>query len=174
MSNPYQSPNDYGLSGPHYGPSGASATNATMVKVKVLAILMMVQGALEALLGLMLGGIGIVFYVAGEQIFRGQQQQQGLPRQAAPPEWMFLIYVVLGGALLVISALRIYAGICNLKFKGKLLGIIAISVGAVSSLTCYCAPTAIGLLIYGLIVYLDANVSQAFSECEAGIHPPRG
>jgi hypothetical protein len=172
MSNPYQSPNDYGYSGPHYAsPAGSSATNATIVKVKVLAILMTVQGALEALLGLMLGGIGIVFYMAGEQIFAAQQQQ-GLPRQPGPPDWMYLIYVVLGGVLLVVAALRIYAGACNLRFRGKLLGIIAISVGAVSSLTCYCAPTAIGLLIYGLIVYLDANVSQAFSECEAGIPAP--
>jgi len=173
MTNPYQSPNDLGYSAARHAlPSSSSATNATLVKVKVLAILMMVQGVLEVLLGLMLGGIGIAFYVASDQIFA--TQQQGLPRQPAPPEWLFLIYVVLGAMLLAVAVLRIYAGVRNLKFRGKLLGIIAISFGAVTSLTCYCAPTAIGLLIYGLIVYLDPNVSQAFSECEAGTTSPRG
>ncbi len=34
--------------------------------------------------------------------------------------------------------------------------------------TCYCAPTAIALGVYGLITYLNYEVAQAFVMGEAG------
>ena len=168
MSNPYQSPPDDFSQTPFQHPATTS-NSSTIVKVKVLAILMIVQGALEALLGLMLAGVGGFLYFAGNQIMAAQQQADGPP----PPAWIFLIYLPVGLVLLAVASIRIYAGIRNLSFKGRTLGIIAISCGLVTSLTMYCAPTSIGLMIYGLIVYLDGNVAQAFKDVEAGLAPPR-
>lgn len=168
MSNPYQSPDDFSHTPVHL-PS-ATGNSSTIVKVKVLAILMIVQGALEALLGLMLAGVGVFFYFAGQQMFAAQQRAGGGP---PPPAWIFLIYLPVGLVLLAVAGIRIYAGIRNLSFKGRTLGIIAISCGLATSLTMYCAPTSIGLMIYGLIVYLDGNVAQAFKDVEAGLPPPR-
>jgi hypothetical protein len=39
-------------------------------------------------------------------------------------------------------------------------------------LTCYCVPTAVAIGIYGLIVYLNQEVSEAFRMGEAGCEPP--
>jgi len=169
MSNPYESPQDFSRAPVDLPP--AAGSSSTVVKVRVLAILMIVQGALEALAGLMVTGMGLFFYFyLGPQMIAQQQQQSGPP----PPMWVFLIYLPFGIALLAVAALRIYAGFCNLSFKGRTLGIIAISCGLATALTFYCAPTAIGLMIYGLIVYLDGNVTQAFKDVEAGLPPPRG
>jgi hypothetical protein len=60
------------------------------------------------------------------------------------------------------------AGIRNYKFRGRTLGLIALGGGMVTVMTCYCAPTAIGLGVYGLITYLNPEVAQAFAMGEAG------
>lgn len=169
MTNPYESPDDFSHT-PFQLPSAAS-NSSTIGKVKVLAILMIVQGALEVLLSLLLAGTGVFLYFTTYQIMAAQQRASGGP---PPPAWIFLIQVPIGLLVLAAAAIRIYAGIRNLSFKGRTLGIIAISCGLVTSLTMYCAPTGIGLMIYGLIVYLDGNVAKAFKDVEAGLPPPRG
>jgi drug/metabolite transporter (DMT)-like permease len=110
-------------------------------------------------------------YFFGPQILAAVPQRR---EATLPPAWIFLIYVVLGVVLLAVAGIRIFAGIRNLSFKGRTLGIIAVFCGLITSLTIYCAPTSIGLVIYGLIVYLDSNVAQTFRDREAGVPPPRG
>ena len=70
-----------------------------------------------------------------------------------------------------VGGLNIAAGIKNLKYRSRTLGIAALCLGIVPVFTCYCAPTAIGILIYGLIIYLNRDVSRAFEMGEQGISP---
>ncbi|MGH9847157.1 MAG: hypothetical protein ACREEM_51330 [Blastocatellia bacterium] len=155
---PYSSPKDYS------SPSGYPLPPRKLGPVKqvpTVAILMIVQGSLECLLGLPI-------LVVGPFAMLGQ-----LDRRAAnpPPEFMGVIFVGLGLLLLAAAGLHIYAGVKNYKYRNRTLGIVALSVGALSIFTCYCAPTAIGLLIYGLVVYLNEDVRRAFEIGEKGATP---
>ena len=71
-------------------------------------------------------------------------------------------------AALAAAVLHVVAGLRNWRFRGRILGIVALAAGMVTVLTCYCLPTAMALGIYGLIVYLNGEVSDAFRMAEAG------
>lgn len=95
------------------------------------------------------------------------------PVTAAPmPAGFELIMLAMYGSMglisLVIGVLGIWAGIRMLKFRGRTLGIVALSSGLLSIAGCYCLPTAIGLFIYGLIVLLNEPVKRAFAMGEQG------
>ena len=95
------------------------------------------------------------------------------PVPAAPmPAGFELIMLAMYGSMglisLVIGVLGIWAGIRMLKFRGRTLGIVALSSGLLSIAGCYCLPTAIGLFIYGLIVLLNEPVKRAFAMGEQG------
>src|SRR5205823_5880308 len=64
--------------------------------------------------------------------------------------------------------LRIVAGLFNIRYRRRGLGIAALAVGLVTMMTAYCAPTAIGLAVYGLIVYLNEPVVLAFQMGDSG------
>gem|GEM_PF-3144029 len=68
---------------------------------------MIIQGSLELVLGLV-AGIGGPVMVAVEP-------------QGAPP---VAIFIVLGLAMAGIGASRLVAGIMNLKFRGRIFGIV--------------------------------------------------
>jgi hypothetical protein len=67
-----------------------------------------------------------------------------------------------------VGILRIIAGIMNLKYRGRRLGLTALIIGTLSLFTMYCAPTSIALLVDGLIVYMDEDVRRAFALGEQG------
>lgn len=95
------------------------------------------------------------------------------PVPAAPmPAGFELIMLAMYGSMglisLVIGVLGIWAGIRMLKFRGRTLGIVALSSGLLSIAGCYCLRTAIGLFIYGLIVLLNEPVKRAFAMDEQG------
>jgi lysylphosphatidylglycerol synthetase-like protein (DUF2156 family) len=124
--------------------------------VRVVAVLMIVQGVLQCLAAFMfvLGGIGGIVEIASKKHPTMGSEQSPVP-----------IIVVIGSIavfLLISGVLLIVAGITNLKYRGRVLGIVALCVAALSIISCYCAPTAIGLLIYGLIVFLNEDVRRAF------------
>ena len=138
--------------------------------VTALSILTMVQGSLVTLYGI---GLAVLAFVMPVFI----QAQGGMPRRAGMPaapmpagfEWMMLaIYGSMGLVSLVIGVLGIWAGIRMLKFRGRTLGIVALSSGLLSFAGCYCLPTAIGLFVYGLIVLLNEPVKRAFVMGEQG------
>ena len=64
--------------------------------------------------------------------------------------------------------LPIWAGISNLGFQSYMFGIVALLSGLSSIYTWFCAPTALALLILGLIVYLQSDTREAFQQGEAG------
>jgi hypothetical protein len=129
-------------------------------QVTVVAILMIVQGTLVSL-------IGLLCMIAGPAMF----SLSGSSHQAEEERVIALfggIYILFGGLLLGTGGLNIAAGIKNLKYRSRTLGIVALCIGGLAMFTCYCAPTAIGLMIYGLIIYLNQDVSRAFEMGEQG------
>lgn len=151
---------------PYYPPP---ASRGMVKHVPVLAILMIVQGALEVLMGLGLIGMGAFF----PMMMQGEMAQQAGPPGGPPPEamtWVLLaIYGGMGVVVLIGAVLHIFAGIRNYKFRGRVLGFVALIAGMVTTLmTCYCAPTAIALGVYGLICFLNPEVTHAFAMAKAG------
>ena len=92
-------------------------------------------------------------------------------RTNGPPgiEWVLGAgYLVVGIVLLLAGIFRIYTGLQNFRYRKRVLGIVSLVCGLVSMMGCYCTPTGIGILIYGLIVYLNPAVRAAFELGEKG------
>jgi hypothetical protein len=169
MSNPYQPPgfDPKQFQDQQYFPQPVAATGLGMVsQIRVVAILNCVQGGLEVLVGLMLV---VMAFVIPSLIAAQQAGQPGGP--PAGFEWVMIgTYGVMGGGLLIAGSLRLYAGIQNFRFRARTLGIVSLSVGLLSMLGCYCAPTSIAVFIYGLIVYLNPAVKAAFDMGQQGMN----
>lgn len=138
--------------------------------VMALSILMIVQGSLSALCGLGVGALALVM-PAVMKAQAGMPPRPGMPPQQMPPEMEWILVVTYGGMAVVLlgtGIFGIWGGIRIMKFRGRTLGIVALSVGLFAMFGCYCAPTAIALFIYGLIVLLNPPVKQAFEMGEQG------
>jgi hypothetical protein len=55
------------------------------------------------------------------------------------------------------------------KYKYRVFGIVTMIAGLGAMLTCYCAPTAIGLGVYGMIIYFNPAVAKAFALAKSGM-----
>jgi len=163
--NPYATPGPVkpmGGPGPYYGPPQPSPW---ITQIMVVSILMFVQAGFEILMGLLSLFYVVMFAVMGTSIFNQGNRPAGRPGEPAP-ELFFGIFMAVFGVICVIciisGVLRIYAGVNNIKHRKRKLGILSLCFGAVTALTMYCLPTSIGLLIYGLIIYLNPEVKRAF------------
>jgi hypothetical protein len=118
--------------------------------VPIVAALMIAQGLLELGLGLLCLSIAAFAFV--------------LPRNAMgmEPHAMAILMSIVGIPGTGCGSLRIAAGLFNWRYRRRTLGMTAMGVGLVAILTGYCAPTAIALAIYGLIVYVNESVVAAF------------
>lgn len=167
MSNPYQSPQaDFKLppGQPGYAPpdTGFGSVN----QVRILAVLNGVQGVLELPMGLMTASMGVIL----PTLMKVEQQNNPRPGQA-PEEFLWMmtgIYLAIGIPTIIGGILRIVAAWSNFHFKRRTLGILSVCFGMVSVFSCYCAPTGIGLLIYGLILLLNPAVKHAFEMGDQG------
>ncbi len=166
MSNPYQSPSfdpkhfqDYSTPFPPPPNTGFGWVQ----QVRVVAILNCVQGGLECLLG----GFAIV---GGTFMSIAMQMEQNRGVDQNGPGWIVgAIYGAFGAIVLLAGLLRFYTGWQNFRYRKRVLGIVSFVCGLVSMLACYCAPTGIAMLIYGLIVYLHPAVKAAFEMGEKGL-----
>lgn len=165
MSNPYQPPSfdpKYFADAP-LAPQPASGFG-WVSQVRVVAILNIVQGALELPMGLVLVGAAIVM-----PYFFASEKAAGRSEMPAEVEWVLpVVYSTIGIPILLSGCLRIYAGIQNFRFRGRILGIVSFALGLVSMMGCYCAPTSIAVLVYGLVVYLNPAVVAAFEMGKQG------
>jgi hypothetical protein len=131
-----------------------------MVKhVQYVAIFMLVEGALELLPGGVLTAFGVAtaFGIARGSELRGD---------IIPPELTFVVFF-LGPALFGAGVFKVLAGLRNLKMRDRTMGLIALGSSFIALPTCYCAPTALALAIYGFIVYLNDDVQREFARAEA-------
>lgn len=134
----------------------------------MVAVFLIVQGSLEALMG--------AFYAAMAPFMFAMLKFAPSSGSSAPPPPPYaglfsLVYVAMGLPILAVGILKIVAGIRNHKYKNRVLGIVALGSGAITVYTCYCLPTAIGLMVFGLMVYLNEQSVRAFELGEAGRTP---
>ena len=172
MSNPYESPNFDSPSGSESpGPSSSGAVPSGMVQqVRVIAILNAVQGLLELMMGglLVFAGVMMLAMEDNPEFQRAMEQQQD-PAAAEIMPYMWIGYTVIGALLIASGIFRMIAGFTNWKFRGRIMGIASMVVGLVSVIGCYCAPTSLAVLVYGMIVYLNPSVAQAFQMGSEGV-----
>lgn len=172
MSNPYEAPTgkdprDLNKPLPPAQPPGLVS------QVRVVAILMMIQGVFELLFAIYLGVFGLFFGGMMGQMMREDPnfQRGGGP----PPEFveamMTYMPVAMGVGGLLAGILHCYAGYRNFQFSSRTLGIVALVSGLLTISTFYCCPTAFALFIYGLIIYMNDQVAKAFEMTAEG-YPP--
>jgi hypothetical protein len=145
MENPYQSPQTSS------GELAVSPHGGLARQIPIVAILLMVQGGLELLMGALYAIFGgtVALYAQQEAVRSGMA--------------LGGVSGMMGGAGVVAGALHAIAGWQNYLFRRRWLGVIGLVTGLGSILTCYCFPTALLLMIYGLVVYLNAGSSWAFA-----------
>jgi len=103
---------------------------------------MIVQGALGALIGLGAGAMAFIM-PAMMKAQGGFPQRPGMKAPQMPPEMEWIMLAVYGGigvVLLGTGVLGIWAGIRLMKFRGRTLGIIALSTGLLAIFGCYVFP----------------------------------
>jgi hypothetical protein len=137
-------------------------------QVKTVSILMLVQGVLACLMGLFYAAMGPFMYYTMDQA-----KQAGGPPSPKEFEMIFftvmpLYYVGVGLLTLAAGILDMIAGVRCLNFHGRTFAIVALFSNIPCAFTCYCAPTAIGIMVYGLIVFLNEQVRHAFELVAAG------
>jgi hypothetical protein len=135
-------------------------------QINVIAILTLVQGGLLLIMGIACIGYGVLF--ANIQQF----QPPGGGNAAPPPavqQVMFWYMIGLASVSLVLATMHFIAGAMAFKFKGRVFSIVTFIGGLASLLTCYCGLTAIGLCIYGMIIYLNPAVAKAFEMAAGGM-----
>lgn len=163
-SNPYAASASIGYGGTR-PPSGSPAM---VNQIRVVAILTIVHGVLACAAGLMYVAFGVLMPFLMPTMPEGPPDG-GFRPGSAPPAWIYLVYFAMGLPALIGGAVQIFAGWRNYDLRNRTLGIVAVVGGVVASTTCYCAPTAIALTVYGLIVLLNNGVAQAFAWRAEGV-----
>ena len=149
---PYQS----GV-GPGHHPGKKLGSGKMVRQVWVIGILMLLQASLLLVAALMLVAYAVLIH------FTMQAPPAG-PGPTPPELWIVVAAAgVMGCLALVAGCAQFVSGIALLKMRGRKLGIVSLIVGLLACCTFYCAPTAIGLTVYGLIVLLNPETKLAFS-----------
>ena len=79
------------------------------------------------------------------------------------------VFIGMAVFVLVISVLHFFAGFRALKYRGRSFIMVTWFLGLFASFTMYCAPTSIGLAIWGLIVFFNPATKSAFKMVENGM-----
>lgn len=165
--NPFSSPApSYGLAQP--GHDKRQPGLGYVRQIPILGIVTIVQGVLLALMALICTGYGIFFAFFFEEIIPEADRAQ-MQAGAPPLEIIGAIAIGIGVFIFIISALNFIAGIRALRYRGRRFIIVTWFLGLIASLTMYCAPTSIGLAIWGLIVFFNPAVKSAFDMVENGM-----
>lgn len=141
-------------------------------QVQVVAILMIVNGALVSLMGLLYTAMGptlIAFMKLAPATASSPYPQTDTTFMTV----MSVFYLTLGLLVLTAGILNIVGGIRSLKLRGRTFAIVALFSNLAPLFTCYCLATSLPLMIYGLIVFFQADVAHAFAMVAAGAPPER-
>lgn len=137
------------------------ATEAYVKQLPVLGVLVIVQGALEAMLAL----LGI-FMVVVMWMVENQAQLKNEFRNAGgglQPVVMIVVYGVVAVVMTALSIIRIGSGIAILRRKNRMFAIVSTIICVGSVFTCYCAPTSIAICVYAMILLFHPTVERAFA-----------
>jgi hypothetical protein len=156
MENPYR---DYSQPGPTQDSAQPQLRSRLVRQVQVVAILLIVQGALEIVMGLLTGCTGGLFPV---MMNAASEAGEAAPYDASFGTVAAVFYLVIAVLHFAAAGLHLAAGIRALRFRGRRLGMAAMIVGLITAPMMFCLPTALGLAIYGLIVFVNEAVVEAF------------
>ena len=95
-----------------------------------------------------------------------------MPGQAADESRGQLLAALLLGLGLVMlgcGILKIFAGVRNRKFRNRGLGFVALISAVPAVFTCWCAPTGLAIMAYGLIAYTRPEGRAAFDAAETSL-----
>jgi hypothetical protein len=130
-------------------------------QVKIVGILMLVHGCTVILMGGMIAALG------SWMMFAMPAQPAGGP----PPALFAVIYGVYGGLIALCGLLNAVAGFRVMSFRNRVLGLVALFSNIVVFMSCYCVPTAIAMMVYGLVVLFNPDVTRAFELVARGATP---
>jgi hypothetical protein len=117
--------------------------------IPTVALLLMIQGALDLVLGLALSGLAL-------SLALGQAAPLILPAEPTAA------VIVFGPAFLAAGALKIAAGLANSSYRRPRLGALALASCVVSMASGLCAPPSLALLVYGFVVSRHPQSERAF------------
>src|SRR3954471_583446 len=98
--------------------------------VPIVAILLITQGFLE-----------LIFGCCGFAFLAFTQWQKA--KELADLRALAVLWAAVSVPAVSAGLLRIVAGVFNLRYKRRVLGMTALGVGLLAMMTCYCAPTAV-------------------------------
>lgn len=93
------------------------------------------------------------------------------PESGANPVMLAIVYSGMAVLTTACAVIRVFAGLSNLRFRRRNLGIVSLGLGLLTVFTGICALTSIGLAVYGLLVYFNDSVVAAFDLGESGKTP---
>jgi hypothetical protein len=131
-------------------------------QVKVVGILMIIHGITVIIMG------GLVIFAGAWILGVGPAGGGGGGPDA---NVISVIYIAWGSLVLICGLLNAIAGVRIMMFHNRILGIVALFSNVLVLLTCYCALTAIGMMVYGLIVLFQRDVARAFEMVASGATP---
>ena len=135
-------------------------------QVPIVSIFMIVNGSLAAVWGIILA----VFGPAIVSLLGAEGKGAFLPTKDKALLGLILAYYITAGILaLIAGVLNIVAGARSLRFRGRNLALTALFCNLPPLFTCYSAPTSLGVMIYGLIVFFNGDVAEAFRMAEQGM-----
>jgi hypothetical protein len=128
--------------------------------LRVFSIALAVHAGLVALFGLFMGAFG--------GALAAELGQMGAPTGANAEVALFtetslvIAFIILGAVHLGVGALQGLAAYRLWRHRSRGLGFAALLAGLLLVVGCYCTPSAIVVLVWGLIVLLDAAVAERF------------
>ena len=126
-------------------------------QVPMLGTVMIVHGVL-------VGGLGLYFLVFGGFF---AQSVATAPASSAPDDpfagFMLGAFSLIGLVHMVPGVLQVWAGVQLRAFRSRGLALAGLGAGLVTVLGCYCSPTSIAMLVWGLIVLMHEDVRARFA-----------
>jgi hypothetical protein len=127
-------------------------------QVKIVGILMLIHGIFVCLMGGLVAAMGPIILLA-----------PGGP--GGPPPFVAVIYIAIGTVVLACGVIQAIAGYRVMYFRNRMFALVALFSNLLPMLTCYCAPTGIAMMIYGLIVLFNSDVARGFEMVAGGATP---
>jgi hypothetical protein len=128
-------------------PDAARGGQSLARHIPLVGILLMVQGGLEC-------AVGSIYVLILIDIVTGGNVDSEL----SP-----VIGSIIAALMMGVGGFRIFAGAMNYQFRGRVLGIVALTAGMATLITLFCLPTAIALAIFGLIVFVNKDSAPVFA-----------
>lgn len=128
--------------------------------VQILGVLMIVHGIIDLLASIFM----LVYAWVMPGVFRQIGANNGGKPMPAQAEWGLLVAMGgIGAVFLLVGAGNVMAGIWAIQFRRRAGVFIGLVAGLGMLLSCYCFPTSLMLMIYGMFVMLNQPVAYAFS-----------